>query len=184
MMKLGVALLAIAALATADIPEEVKNTIDGLEKEISKLHQANADIDSKLAAYQTKSEAASQLTAYQTKSQAASQLSAYQRKSETATAIRNYLESHHLCQAGIKWRSPSSGLKDTIYYSPSFPRTPTLAVSLGGFRSNDMSDVGDSYIKAYPNEYISSKSRSSFTISWNSEQHEMSSIGITWIACM
>jgi len=165
-MKLGVALLAITALATADIPAEVKNTIDALQREISKLHQAKTDIESKLAAYQTKSEAASQLTAYQ-------------RKSETASAIRNYLESHHICQTGIKWNGMSSG-SNTVYYSPAFSRTPSLAVSLGGFRS--MPDV--SYIKAYPSECISSKSRSSFTVSWDCQQHEMSSIGITWIACM
>jgi len=214
-MKLGVALLFFAALTQAKVPieedlqREIAKIREELRAEIAKLHKANAEqrielrkanlrqanqprqddiegaveeiVARQLSGYQKKSETTSQLTAYQKKSEAAS---TYLKKSQADAKIRSYFESHHLCQAGKTWKNPT-GNEITVTYSPAFPRTPTLSVSLAGFTSNTMSTVGDSgYIKTYPPWNVKSKTASSFKITWSGYQYNMYDHGIAWIACM
>jgi len=177
-MKLGVALLIVAAMAmaNADIPKEEKNEVVLKEVRVEtgergtdvKLRQADdrqADLDAEIHAIVD------------------AKLTAYQKKSETAAAIKSYLNSHSICQSGMTWNYPWKASK-TISYSPAFSKMPSLAVSLGGFRSLNMNKVKTSYIKAFTPENVSSKSKSGFTISWKGEQHNIWSVGITWIACM
>jgi len=211
-MKLGVALLFFAALTQAKVPIE-----EGLQREIAKIREENADILKELRAEIAKLHKANaeqrielrkanlrqanqprqddiegaveeivarQLSGYQKKNETTSQLTAYLKKSQADAKIRSYLASHHLCQAGKTWGySTSNG--ETITYSPAFPRTPTLSVSLGGFRSKTMSEVGDSaYVKSYPPWNVESETASSFKITWSGNHENMYSDGIAWIACM
>jgi len=177
-MKLGVAsfIFAAMAIATADIPKEEKNEVvlkevraeNGERGTDVKLRQADnrqADLEAEIHAIVD------------------AKLTAYQKKSETAAAIKSYLDSHSICQSGMTWNYPWKPAK-TISFSPAFSKTPSLAVSLAGFRSKSMDHVKTSYIKAFTPYNVASKSKSSFTISWKGEQNNIWSVGITWIACL
>jgi len=201
-MKLGVALLFFAALTQAKVPIE-----EGLQREIAKIREENADILKELRAEIAKLHKANAEQRIElrkanlrqanqprqddiegaVKEIVAGQLSGYLKKSQADAKIRSYLESHHLCQAGKTWDYATTTGK-TITYSPAFPRTPTLSVSLGGFRSKGMSTVGDSdydsYIKSYAPWNVESETASSFKITWNGEQKNIDNHGIAWIACM
>jgi len=214
-MKLGVALLIVAAMAmaTADIPKEEKNEVvlkkvrveTGERGTDFKLRQAyddsqtadaglllpnllpnleNNNNNNKNLEAEIHAIVDAKLTAYQKKSETAAELTAYQKKSETAAAIKSYLNSHSIRQSGMRW-NVHTGNPTRISYSPAFSKTPTLAVSLSGFRTYLMKDVPKSdSIKTYASENVSSKSKSGFTISWKDEQKNIYTHGITWIACM
>jgi len=210
-MKLGIALLVFAAMASAEIPIEEKNTINGIQREelrtdTVKLQKADAEqsIENevklqqadavRLADFESLIADAidSKLKAYQKKTEAASQLSAYQRKSETNGVIEKYLQRNHLCVAGTDWggKDTNYSMKKTIYFGRTFPRKPTLSVSVGGFRTDVVSGIKGTgitgQIKTYPSWTVSSvtTTTSSFIIDYSKEASNMGSIGISWIACM